>query len=496
MAEVKKDFIQLVCDETGASYEDVKRDMIHARDVLGVLFAEYYNYKMYGLSETQQKIKARRLINLRKKRNERFERVTAATGWNRKEINQRIREINEKGIFKINLLIYEKYAVYCYEGAELEEYLKLLASRRNMRLQLLEDLQQIDAGVKSYGDIGPLLNEYYDAVDKLIPDSFVEKMANELYYSHPELKGDSEASRKAIVKMEGIRVLLPFSLMEYLAFDFHTKDLPEIREFITDVERMKVLNVINDPSCFDILDNKLETYGKFKEYFGREMHEFTSEDDYEAFRGFFTKNKKIVIKQPCETQGRGISLINIGDYPDVRTAFDELMAVDQDFIAEELIIAHDSIKALNPDSVNTVRMITYFDGNKSIVHDTFMKIGQKGSFIDNGGAGGILVSIDRETGRLDSDGRDEKGVTYTEHPYTRTKFNGYQLPDWDKALALGLELADKVPGMSYIGWDITYTADNQWIVVEGNAKTQFVGQQCTIGKGVREDFLNTVNYKE
>lgn len=124
-----------------------------------------------------------------------------------------------------------------------------------------------------------------------------------------------------------------------------------------------------------------------------------------------------------------------------------------------------------------------------------MKVGQKGSFIDNGGAGGILVSVDPETGVLNSDGCDEVGVIYKKHPYTQVAFDGYQLPDWEKAIALGHELADKVPGLKYIGWDITYTADNEWVVVEGNAKTQFFGQQCTIDKGVRKEFLEAVNYK-
>ena len=190
--------------------------------------------------------------------------------------------------------------------------------------------------------------------------------------------------------------------------------------------------------------------------------------------------------------GRGIKPVDLKLFADHRAIFAGLREEYGSFIAEELITAHESIKKLNPDSVNTVRVITYFDGEKTIIHDAFMKVGQKGSFVDNGGAGGILISVDPETGVLKSDGCDERGVIYETHPDTGTKFNGYSLPDWDQARALAMELSTKVPGICYIGWDFTYTDKNQWIVVEGNAKTQFFGQQCTTGTGMRKNFIETV----
>jgi len=174
--------------------------------------------------------------------------------------------------------------------------------------------------------------------------------------------------------------------------------------------------------------------------------------------------------------------------------FKELLDEYGSFIVEELIQPHDAIRTLNPDSVNTVRVITYFDGEKTIIHDTFMKVGKKGSFVDNGGAGGIFVSVDPITGKFKSNGCDENGVIYETHPDTGVPFIGYQLPDWEQARALGMELSTKVPGLKYIGWDFTYTKKKKWIIVEGNAKTQFFGQQCTTGVGMRKNFIETVNY--
>ena len=129
------------------------------------------------------------------------------------------------------------------------------------------------------------------------------------------------------------------------------------------------------------------------------------------------------------------------------------------FTAEELIDAHESLRKLNPDSVNTVRICTYNDNGRYVVHNSFAKIGRAGSFVDNGGAGGILVNIDKESGVMDSDGIDENCSHYTSHPDTGVTFRGFEYPEWNKALETALKAAAKLPDVKYIGWDLTYTAE-------------------------------------
>ena len=307
---------------------------------------------------------------------------------------------------------------------------------------------------------------------------------------------DREAFREAIIDMAVTMYLLGFGISEYVSFHFTEKSLAEKRTFINDKERMKIIETINDEASFDLLDSKSQSYQLLKKYYGRKLLYIQSPEDYPLFKRFCFGRKVIVVKPDGDSLGRGIKPVSVADKKDLRAIFDELCDEYQSFIVEGLIVAHEKMRNLNPDSINTVRLITYFDGEKSIVHDAFMKVGKKGSFVDNGGAGGIFVSVDTKTGMLKSDGCDERGVVYEVHPDTGVKFHGYQLPNWDKALKLALKLADKVPGLCYIGWDFACTKRGKWIVVEGNAKTQFFGQQATTGVGKRRDFIETVNYKE
>ena len=122
-----------------------------------------------------------------------------------------------------------------------------------------------------------------------------------------------------------------------------------------------------------------------------------------------------------------------------------------------------------------------------------MRIGRKDSFVDNAGAGGILVHIDKNTGKFDTNGVDKTGKRYETHPDHGYKFLGYQLPDWDKMLTTIKELATKVDGLKYIGWDMTYTRQNNWVVVECNGITQFFGQQATVNRGRKQALLDAVS---
>lgn len=91
-------------------------------------------------------------------------------------------------------------------------------------------------------------------------------------------------------------------------------------------------------------------------------------------------------------------------------------------ILEEHIKQNNKLASLHSNSLNTIRMITYLDNENNVtIHYPFIKIGQKGSFVDNGGAGGIIALIDSNTGKIITLGKDEKNNSYLEHPDTKIR---------------------------------------------------------------------------
>ena len=62
---------------------------------------------------------------------------------------------------------------------------------------------------------------------------------------------------------------------------------------------------------------------------------------------------------------------------------------------------------------------------------------------------------------------DATGVYYEEHPFTHTKFNGFEIPMFFEAVEMCKKAALVVPQVRYIGWDVAITPTRP-VLVEGN----------------------------
>lgn len=280
------------------------------------------------------------------------------------------------------------------------------------------------------------------------------------------------------------RLAYGFQPDEYLCFGLEKQSMEGRRQWISDLERYVYIYSMNDIKDAQLFNNKARTYEIFGTYYGREAISIRIPKDYDRFSDFTEKHAIFVKKQVFEGCGRSIELVDIKNIGMEKKAYFERLIASGEHIIEEQIQAHDVISALNPSSVNTVRCITFRTRDGICIPFTFMKIGRNGAFVDNGGAGGLLVEIDPETGEFTSDGFDEDMVCYEVHPDTRVRFKGYQLPEWDRVLALCKEISLLTPNVMCIGWDLTYS-DKGWIVVEGNGMTQLIGPQIVGKKGTK-----------
>lgn len=276
---------------------------------------------------------------------------------------------------------------------------------------------------------------------------------------------------------------------EFLCYEFQNKTLAERQTFLSDRDSVRYAYRLNPLNDMPLFMDKAKTYQKFKKYYHRELFVFDKKTDYESLKRFLRNKRKIVKKNPLESCGRSVELL-VNDDTDTsyKGLYDrlsnELKNVSH-LVLEEVVTQHADMARYNSSSVNTVRCITL--KNKSgeiIVPFCFMKIGKDGSFVDNGGAGGLLVGIDEKTGELNSDAVDETGKRHHIHPDTGVVFMGNHLPEWEKMIAICKEMASQSNTIQWIGWDMAYT-DNGWIVIEGNGATELIGPQSTSGIGIR-----------
>ena len=81
---------------------------------------------------------------------------------------------------------------------------------------------------------------------------------------------------------------------------------------------------------------------------------------------------------------------------------------------------------------------------KDKVISAAVRFGCKGSFVDNTAKGGVAVSLDIETGMLESYGMREYDLNhYTEHPDSHLKFENTIVTQWPAVKKLVTRVRDK-----------------------------------------------------
>ena len=291
------------------------------------------------------------------------------------------------------------------------------------------------------------------------------------------------------------RVFYNLSFKEYFLFGFKNKSHFKRKNFIANLNRQNYLYLLGEKEGQEILNDKYRSYEILKKFYKRELIKI-EKDDYAKFEKFI-KKYPVFVKKPIDSSfGKGIELINSNDYKNLKELFSYLLE-DGDVILEERIIQHEKMASLHPESLNTLRIVTYRDEkNQVFIHLPFIKIGRGSSFVDNGGAGGMFARINPETGELITDGKDEKNTVYEYHPDTNIKIKGFKIPSWEKAVSLAKDAALAFDKTRYIGWDVAIDKDGDPLVIEGNGKTQFLGQQITDEVGKRKDLEKLINYKK
>lgn len=278
---------------------------------------------------------------------------------------------------------------------------------------------------------------------------------------------------------------------EYFLFDFEGKDDAYRSSFITEAIRMSYYPRMNSRKNTGMLENKYATYRKFKTLFKRDMmqiraHDPVTDEGIERFKEFVRQHPSYVVKPTYASMGHGVRMDEIANYESPEEAYETYH--NSGVVLEEIIVQDERMGVFHPESVNTLRIPTVLiqgkDGKEQVcLYNPTLRVGQHGSVIDNTSAGGISVIVDKENGVLCSDGADKRGHRYAAHPDTGVVFKGYQIPDWDKAVAIVTEAALQVPDNHYCGWDLALFKGRGWCMVEANCNAQMSGMQFVTHTG-------------
>ena len=274
---------------------------------------------------------------------------------------------------------------------------------------------------------------------------------------------------------------------QWILYDFDHNDK---KEYLSEFDWYRS-RYINEPFDF-ILNNKiaaaevLKQYTRVPEsYMIKNKGFLTSFDSremsYEAAIDLLKEKGKLFIKPYGAGKGTGV---NILIYEDGKIFVDKKEYTEAEFIRFlknrddwficESMKQHAYSDAIYDKTVNTIRLITLRDieTHKFKIFFAVQRIGTFATIpVDNGSRGGLVAKIDLETGTL-SEARCLHNLNvYKVHPDSQAPIEGAKIPDWDHLKEEILELANKMPYMHFIAWDILITESGEMCIIEANTSS-------------------------
>lgn len=173
---------------------------------------------------------------------------------------------------------------------------------------------------------------------------------------------------------------------------------------------------------------------------------------------------KLFMKLPCSGQAKGVFLAKKtnGQYyingSKVDSAFIKQKFCDQSVFFEKQLEQEPILKSFNPDTINTVRIVTKnYKGQIEIV-SAAARFGRVGKYVDNMHAGGLGVSINIQKGCFEEyGGRRFDTTKYYSHPDSGLLFKDVKVPQWEEIKSLVYKALSYLPQYRSLGFDIVTT---------------------------------------
>lgn len=280
-----------------------------------------------------------------------------------------------------------------------------------------------------------------------------------------------------------------FSYNEYVnQYELYNKSENDRDKFVSRLKMAYYHWRYSSGTAKGIFRNKNRFLTTYYKYIHRKWL-YAPESSYEEFVQL-TSNYDCVVK-PCDGKlGRGIFKLykddNHNDYQKLYAS-----CVKDKMLVEQCIESCEDLKAFHPQSLNTIRVVTIANREKSEVFGSFLRMGRGNSVVDNAHAGGIFAQINIQDGTIESDGIDTNGYRYVYHPDSNIKLKGFKIPKWENVVATCCEVA-KMAGNTIMGWDVAINNQGEIEFVEANYGPDFDVMQSPLKVGVKEKIFSKI----
>ena len=268
-----------------------------------------------------------------------------------------------------------------------------------------------------------------------------------------------------LVLMDMVRCGLKYQAgyYDYQEFEFYNLNKEQRKTYLTRGKNNEIIKKFNDKSKFYLFDDKAQFCATFDKFLKRKWMVLDG-NNFEEFNNFLKENKVIIVKPTDGEGGQGVEKIRFESEEENKKLYQKLIDNNQTLV-EQCIKQHEELNKLYPESVNSMRMFTFYKDGKSYFLQALLKFGN-GGVVDNFSSGGMYTYVD-ENGCVYVGAIDKDDNIFTEHPVTHQPIVGFKVPMFNEAVEMVKEAAKVVPEIGYVGWDIAI-GEKEPIMIEGN----------------------------
>ncbi|MDD4159787.1 MAG: sugar-transfer associated ATP-grasp domain-containing protein [Synergistaceae bacterium] len=186
-------------------------------------------------------------------------------------------------------------------------------------------------------------------------------------------------------------------------------------------------------------------------------------DIHEAFK--LIEKEETLIAKPTLDSGKGKNIRLYTLKQEFLLIFDDYSS---DYLIQKKVEQHDAFSKFNKSSVNTFRVMSWFDGVDVYILLAILRVGMPGSVVDNISGGGFAFCV-KENGSISGPGLNLAGriVEGTEKmisdPNVLIQF-------YQKAVRSIKKLHPQLPYFGLIAWDIAIDKDGAPVLIEYNLR--------------------------
>ncbi|WP_271397014.1 sugar-transfer associated ATP-grasp domain-containing protein [Salinicoccus roseus] len=198
-------------------------------------------------------------------------------------------------------------------------------------------------------------------------------------------------------------------------------------------------------------------------------------DRSQALDEMLSVKEDFIVKPSNTNNGQGIKKLY---YQDGTLQLDDrkltLQALEKmyggNFSVQKVVQQHSTMSNPHPDSVNTLRMVTFRWKGEIRYLLTFARFGANNNVLDNTSHGGVSIGV-KDNGEFMAKALDRRFKVHDTHPTTGFPFKDMKpVPNFDKFKQYVIDLHKNILHHDFLSWDIVVGADGLPVFLEANFK--------------------------